>query len=228
MTKRTIIFLHGGPGFNDYLKPYLLDLKSDFNSVFYNQKRGKEITIDDLVMELDQLIGSQSDKPILLGHSWGGVLAVEYIKRFQSKTSGLILMSTGLNASQWVQWNSELDDLGLEDASPEELFLTSIELDNGNYLLDETMKTFCGETFDSIFDSYLSKYDLLHDLSNIEVPILNIYGEKDLRFSKNVSNTFKNFNKSIIDIEIPNAGHFSFLNIDNRKNIISSVVKYLK
>ena len=152
MTKRSIIFLHGGPGFKDYLKPYLSDLKADFNCIFYDQKRGAKIRIDDLVLELDKLVESQSDKPILLGHSWGGVLGTEYTKRFQSKVSGLVLMSTGLNASQWVQWNKELDDLGLGDAPPEKLFLTSIELENGKKLLDETMKTFSGETFDSIFE----------------------------------------------------------------------------
>jgi pimeloyl-ACP methyl ester carboxylesterase len=228
MTKRTIIFLHGGPGFNDYLKPYLSDLDSDFNCIFYNQKRGPKIKVDDLVLELDKLIESQNDKPILLGHSWGGVLATEYIKRFQGKVSGLVLMSTGLNASQWVQWNKELDDLGLGDAPPEKLFLTSIELENGKKLLDETMKSFSGETFDSIFESYLKKYDLLNDLRSINVPILNIFGEKDLRFSRSVTRTFRNYNKSIIDIEIKNAGHFPFLEKGNRKSITSSIVKNFK
>jgi pimeloyl-ACP methyl ester carboxylesterase len=228
MKKRTIIFLHGGPGFKDYLKPYLSDLKNNFNCTFYDQKRGSKIKIDDLVLELDKLVESQSDKPILLGHSWGGVLATEYIKRFQNKVSGLILMSTGLNASQWGQWNKELDDLGLGDAPPEEIFLTSIELENGKKLLDETMNSFSGETFDSIFESYLKKYDLLSDLSNINVPILNIFGEKDLRFSRNVTKTFRSYNKSIVDIEIKNAGHFPFLEKGNRKNITSSIVKHLK
>lgn len=199
MTKRSIIFLHGGPGFKDYLKPYLSDLKSDFNCIFYDQKRGAKIKVDDLVLELDKIVESQGDKPILLGHSWGGVLATEYTKRFQSKVSGLILMSTGLNASQWVQWNKELDDLGLGDAPTEKLFLTSIELQNGKRLLDETMKSFSKETFDSIFESYLKKYDLLGYLSSINVPILNIFGEKDLRFSRNVTKKFRNYNKSIIE-----------------------------
>lgn len=228
MTKRTIIFLHGGPGFNDYLKPYLSELNSDFNCIFYNQKRGTKIKVDDLVLELDKLIESQNDKPILLGHSWGGVLATEYIRRFQGKVSGLVLMSTGLNASQWVQWNKKLDDLGLGDASTEKILLTSTELENGIKLLDKTMKSFSGVTFDSIFDSYLKTYDLLHALVSINVPILNIFGEKDLRFSRDVTKTFRNYNKSIIDIEIKNAGHFPFLEKGNRKSIISSIVKSFK
>ena len=225
MTKRTIIFLHGGPGFNDYLKPYLSELNSDFNCIFYNQKRGAKIKVDDLVLELDKLIESQNDKPILLGHSWGGVLATEYIRRFQAKVSGLVLMSTGLNAYQWVEWNKKLDDLGLGDASIEKILLTSTELENGINLLDKAMKSFSGETFDSIFDSYLKTYDLLYALGSINVPILNIFGEKDLRFSRDITKTFRNYNKSIIDIEIKNAGHFPFLEKGNRKSIISSIVK---
>lgn len=228
MGKRSIIFLHGGPGFKNYLKPYLSGLESDFNCTFYDQKRGAKVNVDDLVLELDKIVESQNDRPILLGHSWGGVLATEYAKRFKSKVSGLVLMSTGLNAKQWVQWNKELDDLGLGDAPTEKLFLTLIELENGKKLLDETMKSFSSETFDSIFEIYLKKYDLLNDLTSINVPILNIFGEKDLRFSRNVTKAFRNYNKSIIDIEIKNAGHFPFLEKGNRESITSSIVKNFK
>lgn len=228
VTKRTIIFLHGGPGFNDYLKPYLSDLNSDFNCIFYDQKRGSKVKVDDLILELDKLVEKQVEKPILFGHSWGGVLATEYVKRKQDKVSGLVLMSTGLSAAQWVQWNEELDDLGLIDAPLEQLFLTPIELKEGRKLLRETAKSFSVKTFESIFDSYLKEYNLLDDLFKITIPVLNIFGEKDLRFSKNVTKTFKNYNKSIIDIEVENAGHFPFLEKNNRTKITSSIIKYLK
>lgn len=228
MTRRTIIFLHGGPGFKDYLRPYLSDLNSDFNCIFYDQKFGAKIKVDDLILELDTIVEKQSDSPILLGHSWGGVLATEYTKRFQAKISALVLMSTGLNTSQWMQWHNDLDDLGLEDASPEELFLTPAELENGKILLEQSMKSFSDETFDSIFDSYLNNYDLLNDLADISIPILNIFGEKDLRFSKKITQSFRTYNKLIKDIEIKNAGHFPFLNIANRASIVSSIVDYLK
>ena len=47
MSKHTIIFLHGGPGFKDYLKPYFNPLDSEFKCVFYDQKRGSEVGIEE-------------------------------------------------------------------------------------------------------------------------------------------------------------------------------------
>lgn len=228
MTKPSIIFLHGGPGFKDYLKPYFKDLNKEFNCIFYDQKRGANVTTKDLVDELDQIVAAQNHKPILLGHSWGGVLAVEYAKKNSSKLNGLVLMSTGLSSSQWLQYRGELTRLGLDDAPPEKIFLTSIELENGRKLLNETSKSFSESTFTSIFEAYLKGYDLLNSLSKLSFPILNIFGEKDLRFSPIVTKTFKIYNDKIIDVEIKNAGHFPFLEKNNNKEIISTIIKEFK
>ena len=77
--------------------------------------------------------------------------------------------------------------------------------------------SFCGETFDLLFSSYLEHYNFLVDLKNIKVPILNIYGENDLRFSKKVTTSFKDYNESIVDFEVLGAGHFPFLDLGNRE-----------
>ena len=44
-----------------------------------------------------------------------------------------------------------------------------------------------------------------------KIPVLNIFGEKDVRFSPRVAKTFKNFNDNIQDFQIPDVGHFPFL-----------------
>lgn len=51
MSKHTIIFIHGGPGFKDYLKPYFNELENEFKCIFYNQKRGSKVRIEDLINE---------------------------------------------------------------------------------------------------------------------------------------------------------------------------------
>ncbi len=222
MNKQTIIFLHGGPGFSDYLKPYLFDLNKDFKCIFYDQARGEKIVVKDLLTELDSIVSKES-KPILLGHSWGGVLAVEYAKNNMSKIGGLVLMSTGLSSAQWMQYRDELDAIGLGDAPPEKIFLTPIELVEGKKLLDKTWETFSEATFDSLNKTYLEKYNLLSSLSGFSFPILNVFGEKDLRFSQNVTKSFKKYNSSVMDLEVPNAGHFPFLDMTNREKIVNKI-----
>lgn len=216
----TLIFLHGGPGFKDYLKPYFLQLEKRFNCIFYDQIRGPEVTIDDQVNELHSLVQQSSSKVVLIGHSWGGVLATKYASTYEDNLAGLVLMSTGLKASQWSdEFRAELNNLGLEDAPPEKIFLTPSELEFGKPLLDATWEGFSEETFDHIFSTYLNNYDLTEAFQGLHVPVLNIFGEKDVRFPLRVTKSLKQLKKDVVELEILNAGHFPFLLIENRKKI---------
>jgi esterase/lipase len=172
-----IIFLHGGPGFKDYLSPYFGKSIAGYECVYYDQRQASDLSMEDLIEQLDAMI---CDKAVLLGHSWGGVLATEYTKRFPLKVESLILMSTGLSSYQWTLYNDELDQLGKGEISKEELFFTEKEMSVGKVLFEhECWSGFSEESFESVFESYLKHYDLLPCLSHMEASILNIYGEKD-------------------------------------------------
>ncbi len=225
--KKTIIFLHGGPGFKDYLAPYFDELASDFKMVFYDQLQGNDIKIEDLLNQLDLIVDEQNAKPILLGHSWGGVLATEYVLKNEDKLSGLVLMCTGLSSSQWTQYQDELEVLGLEDAPAEKIFLTEDEFNIGKPFLNKVMESFSPKTFDSLAGTYLEGYDLLNQISKVKIPILNIFGSHDLRFSKNVTTKFKEYNSNINNIEISNTGHFPFLSSGARTKLMNSLRKNL-
>lgn len=222
----TLIFLHGGPGFNDYLKPYFIELEKKFRCIFYDQMRGPEITMRDLVNELHALVLSCSGKVVLIGHSWGGVLAIEYATTHEEKLAGLILMSTGLNSSQWRDdFRVELKSLGLEEASPEEIFFTFHESEHGKPFLNSMAESFSEETFDNVFSTYLSSYDLTKAFQNLKIPILNIFGEKDVRFPLRVTRAFKTINPEVSELELPDTGHFPFLLSENREKIVDLIEK---
>jgi proline iminopeptidase len=99
-----IIVLHGGPDFDhDYLLPDLDRLADSFRLIYYDQRgRGRsagqvlpeEVTIASEMDDLDlvrQHFGLAS--PALLGHSWGTVLALEYVLRHPERVSHMILMN---------------------------------------------------------------------------------------------------------------------------------------
>ncbi len=222
----TLIFLHGGPGFKDYLKPYFTQLEKSFTCIFYDQIRGPEVTIQDQINELQSIVKKSSKKVVLVGHSWGGVLATQYASTYEDHLAGLVLISTGLKASQWRdEFRAELSQLGLEDASLEEIFLTPAELELGKPLLEATGESFSEETFDHLFSTYLSNYDLTEDFQKLQLPVLNIYGDKDVRFPLRVTKSFQKLKKDVIELELPNAGHFPFLLIENRKKIADLIEK---
>ena len=83
-----LLVLHGGPGaHHDYLLPQMLDLATDYELTFYDQRGGGRskvsdggaITwrtqVDDLALVARELM---SGPVTLLGYSWGGLLATLY------------------------------------------------------------------------------------------------------------------------------------------------------
>jgi proline iminopeptidase len=101
-----ILAIHGGPDFDhQYLLPELDRLADSRRLVYYAQRgrgaslgnvRPKDVTLASEIEDVDALrahLGLES--VALLGHSWGGVLAMEYAIRHPERTSHLILMSTG-------------------------------------------------------------------------------------------------------------------------------------
>ncbi|HEY1326677.1 MAG TPA: alpha/beta fold hydrolase [Casimicrobiaceae bacterium] len=101
---RAIIVLHGGPDFDHrYLLPDLDRLCDVFRLIYYDQRgRGlsaqgvlpEDVTLESDVADIDA-VRRHFDLPaaVLLGHSWGGVLALEYAIRHPERVSHLVLMN---------------------------------------------------------------------------------------------------------------------------------------
>jgi proline iminopeptidase len=99
-----VIVLHGGPDFDhSYLLPDLDRLKDAFRLIYYDQRgRGKsaenvrpeDVTLGSDLDDLDRVRQHfRLDSVVLLGHSWGAVLALEYALRHPTRVSYLILMN---------------------------------------------------------------------------------------------------------------------------------------
>jgi proline iminopeptidase len=100
-----VIILHGGPDFDHtYLLPQL-DLLSDSLRLIYYAQRGRgksassvqpeEVSIASEINDLEAVRGYfRLESCVVLGHSWGGLLAMEYALRHPQRISHLILMNT--------------------------------------------------------------------------------------------------------------------------------------
>ena len=110
---RPVIVIHGGPDFDHrYLLPELDRLADELHLVYYDQRgrgrsavgvRPEDVTIASEMADLDELrrhLGLAS--VAVLGHSWGGMLAMEYATRHPDRVSQLILMNTApASAADW-------------------------------------------------------------------------------------------------------------------------------
>ena len=84
-----LLVLHGGPGaHHDYLLPQMLELATDHELIFYDQRGGGRSRTDDRepitsrthVEDLEAVIGELVRGPLsLVGYSWGGLLALLYL-----------------------------------------------------------------------------------------------------------------------------------------------------
>src|SRR5262245_47742741 len=100
-----LVVLHGGPDFNHgYLLPDLDRLSRSFRLIYYDQRgRGRssgtvspeDVGIDSEIDDLETVRRHFGlDAVSLLGHSWGGLLAMEYATRHPDRLSHMILLNT--------------------------------------------------------------------------------------------------------------------------------------
>jgi proline iminopeptidase len=98
----SVIVLHGGPDFDHgYLLPELDRLSDAFRLLYYDQRgRGRSaenvrpdhVTLASDLDDIDRVRRyHELEAMVLLGHSWGAVLALEYALRNPTRVSHLIL-----------------------------------------------------------------------------------------------------------------------------------------
>jgi pimeloyl-ACP methyl ester carboxylesterase len=229
MINQNIIFLHGGPGFSNYLEPFFKNLDQSVNAVFYDQIKGETVTIEGLVDQLDSYVNSLEGPIYIVGHSWGATLGLEYVTRFQEKISGFVLMSSGLNFNHWkIEFDLEKERLGLTSASPEMIFLAEQERADWCGFLDGMWDTFSEETFHSLYAGYISSHDLTDKFSKLKLPILSISGSEDVRFCPRIAKSLVTYNPKVEHFEVAGAGHFPFLLESHRRIVLDKISNFIR
>ena len=182
----TIIVLHGGPGLSHkYLKPQLDTLlSSNFTLLYYDQrgsgwsdgeKDTSRLNIESFVLDLESIRSYFNlDKLNLLGHSFGGLLALHYAIAYPSKVNSLILVDTDA-ASYELRTPYQIKMINSRLSEEQEVYLDSIrntiaykKYDPSTY--EKYYKTFLTTYFANPIDT--SKLELGFD--SISVPKISI------------------------------------------------------
>jgi proline iminopeptidase len=117
-----VLLLHGGPGFTheyfESLESYLPAEGIEF--IYYDQlgsafsdapKDASLWTIERFVEEVEQVrtaLGLTKDNFYLLGHSWGGILAVEYALKYGTNLKGLIISNMMMSIPDYNRYAEEV------------------------------------------------------------------------------------------------------------------------
>ena len=117
-----VLLLHGGPGatheyfecFDSYfpqaeIEYYYYD---QLESAYSDQPSDSSLwNIDRFVDEVEQVrvaLGLNNDNFYLLGHSWGGILGIEYALKHQSKMKGLIVSNMVSSIPSYMKYAEEV------------------------------------------------------------------------------------------------------------------------
>ena len=258
----TIIVLHGGPGLDQsYLLPQMTELAKNYRVIFYDQRGSgksnpttidsKNINMPRFIQDLEAVRRSlQLKKIILLGHSWGGLLAMHYAIQYPKNVSALILMnsapatSNGFHAFEQEfgkrskPITKELTTLQSSkkfkqfDPITTSLFYRKVfstyvadpRTINGLTLTFTPTTARQSAQIEMLFSSYFNDYDLRPMLQILTMPTLIITGDSDpipMWAEKEISDSIKNSQFVVIK----HSGHFPY--IEQPKILFSQIDKFL-
>ena len=165
-----LLLMHGGPGADLYTMLSLKPCADQFTLVFYDHRcngrsHGAEVTtmtMENLTADADALRQALGfEKWAVLGHSFGGYVALEYALRYPQSLSHLLLVDTG-GDHRWAQENAP-KVLAQRGFSPEIVEL-SRRLLNGQIEPDEMLSSLM--KLGKAYSPYLSLWQLPHLLIN--------------------------------------------------------------
>lgn len=211
-----IVVLHGGPGFDHrQFLPFIEELASDYKVILYDQRGtglssgpvdSASITIDNFMDDIDAVRKAFGiEKMNLLGHSWGGILAMHYAIRNQEHLRSLILCSTAATVESFGVMRAAIEENRLpEDRATLEAMASSEEFRNKDpraweefwrvyfkpYFPDQSLSATMDLTFtentlqhsDAVARYILNSvgpFELHETLRSVRVPTLVLHGDSD-------------------------------------------------
>ena len=260
-----LLVLHGGPGaHHDYLLPQMLELSrlaGGRQLLFYDQRGGGRsrtdardpITWRTHVADAGAVIREFAlDRPVIVGYSWGGLLAMLYAAEAARDTSlsppaALVLVDPASISRRYREeferefarrssadairrLREELAASGLRERDPEAYRHRNFELSVAGYFHDPadardlTPFRVSARVQQSVWDS-LGDFDLAADgtLSRIRVPTLIVHGRQDPIPIASSEEAARAMNGHLVPIE--NCGHVPY--VEQPEELFAAIETFL-
>jgi proline-specific peptidase len=257
-----LLVLHGGPGFaHDYLENLSELATSSQKVVFYDQLGcGRSDAPDDpgrwqlprFVREVDRVRQALDLKEVvILGQSWGGMLAMEYMLTKPSGVAGLVLSNTLASAALWAEelkrLTHELPEPHMSvikaaesgrDIDPQDYQRAVLAFSSRHLLRMDPLPPMIVEALQSTSQVYevmwgksefsvsgnLKSWDRTQDLGQIDVPVQIISGEFDESTPKQNEVLHQGLKNSKWTL-MPGCSHLS--NLENPREYLAIVQAFL-
>jgi proline iminopeptidase len=241
---RVVLAFHGGLGLDhQYLRPWLDPIGRSARLVFFDLRgHGRSGGRDSLAQadhstlcdDADCLRGQlTTERVFVFGHSYGGILALEYALRYPEHVAGVVLCSTAACAAHAPVAVAQAGARGLPAAfaalqrtlaapcaSDEELsdnWRTALPLYFHNLQAECAESAFaktiyCADGYNRAFFSWLGQFDVRERLSEITAPSLVLSGADDWIMSPELAGNELTAGLSRAEhVVFQNSGHFPFI-----------------
>ena len=256
-----IVVLHGGPGFDHrQFLPYIWELAARHKVILFDQRGtglssgpidSKSISIDSFIADIEGVRNAFGiERMNLLGHSWGGILAMHYGVRHPENLRSLVLCSTAASFESFGQMRETYEANRLpDDAALLQEIYSSDGFQNGDpqaverfwriyfkpYFADQELASrldlqftensimYGNEVAGHIFES-IGEFDLHEELQVIRCPTLVIHGDADpmpVKYAEMIHDSIDGSELVIAE----GAGHWLF--VDATDTFTSSVLDFL-
>ena len=243
-----IIFLSGGPGFTvDYMVPVSEFVPASYQRVFYEQRgtgrskvatmTAENMTMEHVVADLEALrLHLKQERLFLVGHSWGGMLAMAYAAAHPDRIDRMILIGPGgptLEFAEWFNDNIRMrlrsEDLEAErywteapkrGVDPDKAGLEQVRAITPGYFFERAKGlAFASQLPDGtltlrvnalLFGDMSTGYDSRPGLRQLDRPVLIVQGHQDPVGSKTAEDIRSAIKSSALTY-LNQCGHFPWL-----------------
>lgn len=242
-----VIVIHGGPVLDhSYLFPHLKPLTDEYRLIFYDQRLSgrssadvdsSDVQLSTFIEDIESLrLTLNLQKVHLLGHSWGGLLAMKYAIRYPSHINKLMLINSMAPSTElWQKEEAKLaeslsreDSLQRQEIIESELFTSNPPQAIKQLLELSFKKQFYEPEKAHLLDLYvpedymkrsrlfgllmpdLSSYNLTDELKKVSIPTLIVYGSSEPA-SKISGPALHRLIPNSRYVLIEHSGHFPFI-----------------
>ena len=242
-----VIILSGGPGFDvDYMQPVAAAFPT-FRRILLEQRgtgrsipdtlRADDMTLDIVVEDLEALREHlREERLFLVGHSWGGMLAMAYAAAHPDRVDRLVLIDSGGPTLEFATWFEDNIRARLrpEDVAAEQYWTAAGKrgVDADKVALESSRALAPGYFFDRakalayaatmaegslhaapnalLFADLTKNYDLRAGLRRLERPTLIVHGHQDPMGDKTAEDIHALIKSSTL-VYLDKCGHFPWL-----------------
>jgi proline iminopeptidase len=242
-----ILVLHGGPGMShDYLLPQMSQLAENYQLIFFDQRScGRSaLNPDSVNLSMDQLVEDidflrehfDIEKVNLMGHSWGGLLAMWYARQYPENMNKLLLINS-VGANQNYAHISDSIHKSRQSEEERQLYMNWLDSDEYSrgepkamryiYRLSFQHQFYYPQFLDSL-NLYIPKdfkerqkqmrglyqdlrvYDLLTDMAKVSCPTLILHGKYEYTSLQEMEALAESLPNAEL-VSLPYCGHFSYI-----------------